>query len=196
MNPFNDNMLKETFYSISNPITINPDSDESYTINGFITNATLSPNSSYHLHSLDTFNRGDYFTLDGQSFYMVTGDVVMMRGSKYKSTADYCNIELPIIEIVQEITGYDDFGRPIYGNVEKIVGYNYGVIRHRTMSVEDSTGLMVGITELVVTLRDTAINRTAYTVNKEIVFEGISYKVKEQILTKKGLLELRLGSTT
>ncbi|HWJ80197.1 MAG TPA: hypothetical protein VNR61_19200 [Niallia sp.] len=196
MNPFNDNVLKETFYSISNPITMNPNSDESYTINGFITNATLSPNSSYHLHSLDTFNRGDYFTIDGQSFYMVTGDVVMMRGSKYKSTADYCNSQIPIIETVREITGFDDFGRPIYGNVEKIVGNNYGIVRHKQLTVDDGSVLIVANSELVLTLRDNTQNRASYSVNSVIVYEGISWKVREIVYTKKGLLEYRLQSTT
>ncbi len=200
MNLFDDKLLKDTIQSISNPITINPNDDDTYTIKGFITNATLNSESTYHLHSLEPFNRGDVLTINDNDYYMVTSDIVMQRGSKYKGIIEYCNYKNPIIvtetDYFRDEQGnivYNEYGEPVLTTVETIVGYNYGIMKYKSMT-EEGTGIIVAITELILTLRDKETNRTAYAVNNEVLFEGQSWKVREQILTNQGLLQLRLGS--
>lgn len=195
MNLFDDTMIQDTIQSISEPIIMNPNSDNTYQINGFLSNATLSSNSSYHLHSLDKISRGDILTFDDENYYIVIDDVIMKRGCKYKATVQYCNYKNIIIETVREIVGYDDFGRPIYNYVEKVVANTVGFIRHKTQT-ESSGALIVATSELILTVQDNEINRTSHSINSELEFEGKMWKVREQILTKKGLLELRLNSTT
>lgn len=192
MNLFDDTLLKDTFKSITTHITFNFDSDDQYTIDCFISNATFSPNSSYHIHSLDTFKRGDYFQLEN-NIYMVTGDVITTRGAKYKSVADYCNIKIDKIEIIKELIGHDDRGRPIYNEIPTVTGEIYGVIRHR-QHVEEGSGLIIGVSELLLTIQDNPYNRNTYKLNYEVTFEGVKYKVREVILTKQGLIQLRLNS--
>lgn len=193
MELFNKELITSTFNQIASDIVLNPDTDDEYTIKGFLTNATFSANARYHIHSLNRFRCGDYFNYDGD-YYLITGDVAK-RGVKYKSVADYCNIQFPIYEIIRKIVDYDEFGRPIYEDVEEIVGYNYGVIKHFTL-VQDESAFIVAITDLVLTLRDSEENRDKFTINYELEFEGNHYKIIERDFTKKGIINCRLTLTT
>lgn len=197
MNLFSDTILRNTIQYMSNPILVNPNSENEYTINGFMTNATLSPNSSYHLHSSNEFKRGDYLMMTDDNYYMVTGDVIQERGSKYKATLDFCNYKNAITEKVTSnvIVGYQPNGRPIYGTENKVVGLFVGVIRHREVMITSSAGITVANTEVILTLQDNQITREKYVVNFTFNHEGINWMVREVIKTKQGLLELRLMST-
>lgn len=197
MNLFNDEIIKDTVNELSYPITLNSNAS-SVVIEGFITNATLSPNSSYHLHSLDEFKRGDYFTIDGNNYYMVTGDVIQMRGSKYKATADFCNTNIPVYETKStgEIIGRLPNGQPIYKTEKILVRNDFGIFRHQTFSIS-STGLLIPSSEIILTVQDNADTKSYYAVNNTFtLIDGTKWQVVEVFKGKIGLLELRLKSTT
>lgn len=194
MKLFDDTILKSTISSISVPIIMNPNSDDTYSINGFITNAKLSEESIRHLHSVDKFNCGDYFKIE-DNYYMVISDVVTMRGSKYKGKVEYCNYSIPITEEIEtdEIIKILPNGDVIYKTETIVVGYNVGILKHSSQT-ESSGGFVVTTSEYMLTVRDTKENREIYTVNSNVTIEGKPFKVKEVIYSKKGLLEVRLNS--
>lgn len=193
MELFDKELITSTFNTIASDIVLNPDSDEQYNIKGFITNGKFGKDASYYLHSTDQFKCGDYFNYDGD-FYLITSDVVK-RGFKYKGQAELCNITFPIVELVMEIIDYDEFGRPIYDYVERIVGYNYGVIKQYSVGLQESV-FLIATSDLILTLKDTEMNRNLYTVNYEIEFEGNNYKIIERDFTKKGIINCRLTKVT
>lgn len=195
MNLFSDTLLRSTVQYMSNPIVLNPDTDDEYTVNGFITNATLSPNSSYHLHSDSLFMRGDCMMMDSD-YYLVTGDVIQERGSKYKGIIDFCNYKNVVKESVStgEIVGYYSNGRPIWKTETVIVGLFVGTIRHREVMISASGGITVAHTETILTIKDTAKAREFYTVNAEFTFQDVNWMVREVNNIRQGLLELKLMS--
>ncbi|MEK4700263.1 hypothetical protein MKX47_11755 [Solibacillus sp. FSL R7-0668] len=196
MNLFSDTLLRDTVQYMSKPITLNPDSEFEYMVQGFTTNATLSPNSSYHLHAANEFKRGDVLMLTDNDYYIVTGDVVFERGAKYKAILDYCNYENVIIEKVKtdEIVGRQPNGAPIYKTENKIVGLFVGVFRHREVSIANNQIITVANTETILTLKDTPKARETYAINKVFTFDNVEWTVREVMTTKIGLLELRLMS--
>lgn len=197
MNLFSDTLLRNTVQYMSSPIVLNPNSDDEYTVHGFITNATLSPNSSYHLHTVNEFMRGDYLLMnDDNDYYIVIGDVVEERGSKYKSTLDFCNYKNEIIETIEtdEIIGYLGNGRPIWKKETVVVGFFVGTIRHKEVAIGNNQVITIANTDVILTLKDTPKAREFYTVNKEFMYEGKKWKVIEVNLLKRGLLELKLMS--
>lgn len=196
MNLFSDTLLRNTVRYMSKPITLNPSTDDEYIVNGFITNATLSPNSSYHLHSDSLFMRGDCMMMD-DDYYLVTGDVIQQRGSKYKATVDYCNYKNFLIEKVNdEIIGYEGNGRPIWSTKDVIRGLFVGTIKHREIMISSSTGITVANTEVILTIKDNPLARDYHKVNVVLTMADSSkWKIREVMTTKTGLLELRLMST-
>ena len=197
MDIFNGTLLNDTFSSITNPIVINPTFDNEYTINGFITNNPLSPNSSYHIHSSDLFKRGDIIQHGSNNdYYIVTGDVINPRGNKYKATIDFCNYENVIIETEQVRVGTLPNGRPKYEYIERVVGAYIGMIRHREVSISTNSSVVVANTELILSIQDNVANRTHFVVNTPIEYDGKTFKVTEILVGKIGLLEMRLKSST
>lgn len=196
MKLFDDSIIQDTIKSIAEPIIMNPESDDTYNINGFITNAKLSEESIRHLHSVDKFQRGDCFKIDDE-FYMVTGDVITMRGCKYKAKVEYCNYIVPITEerTTDEIIGYLPNGQPVYKKEKVIVGYNVGILKHSSQT-ESSGSIIIVTNEYMLTVRDTEENRTKYVVNSNVNIEGKQFKVHEVIYSKKGILEVRLNSSS
>lgn len=188
---FNDNLIKNTFSNLTQKYTLNETYDDTYEIEGFVTNATLSPNSSYHLHSLELFNRGDILTYKDK-YYMVTGDVIVDRISKYKATFDYCNWSQSFKTVEQQVIGIDDWGRPIIDDVEVDGGTDYGVVRYKDISVSDNNEINQVTPMYTLTVRDMEANRERYKVNGKIDIEGKQFTIYNIVHIKRGLLELRL----
>ena len=190
---FDYTILEYVIDDISKPIILNPDTDEQNIISGFISNATLSPNSSYHLHSLNLFKRGDFFKMENGNYYMVTGDVVEKRLAKYKSVADYCNHVIPIYEEKKVQVGTKPSGEPIY-KIEKIlVGETVGVLRYKQFTSPNGSIIVIN-TEIEFTIRDTAKARETYKINTKVDIEGKSWNLIEVDYTKQGTLGLMLRS--
>ena len=188
---FNDNLIKNTFSNLTQDYILNQLYNDKRTIQGFLTNATLSPNSSYHFHSLDKFNRGDILTLDN-SYYMITGDIVNDRVSKYKGIADYCNFSQPMKAIEKVMIGIDDIGRPVYQNKEVDKGTEYGILRYKDISIQDNQAINFADPIYTLYVRDIPKNRDYFTINKEITVEDKILMVYNLVYTKQGLLEIRL----
>lgn len=191
MNLFDNDLLIDTLNSVANEITMNPDTDDEYCINGFITNGRFNQDASFYIHSTDRFNCGDIFQYD-DNHYLITSDVTK-RGIKYKGLAEYCNVDFPVYETKQELVGYDGLGKPIYKPVKVLVAHNYGVIKHQNM-VDAGTVLIIATTDLVLTIRDNESNRETFTINYELEYEGTNYQVTERDFTKKGIIICRLTS--
>lgn len=194
MELFNKELITSTFNQIASDIVLNPDSDEEYNIKGFITNGKFGKDATFYLHSTDQFKCGDFFNYDGD-FYLITSDVTK-RGVKYKGQAELCNITFPIVELVEEIVDYDEFGRPIYDYVEKIVGYNYGIIKQYSVGLLQDEAFLIATTDLILILRNNETNRNQYIVDYQVEFEGSKYKVFERDFTKKGIMNCRLTKVT
>lgn len=188
---FNDNLIKNTFANLTKDYNLNQNYDDARIIKGFVTNATLSPNSSYHFHSLDKFNRGDILTLDDDA-YMITGDIVNDRISKYKGIADYCNFNDEVYIKEEVIVDYDELGRPIIEEVERLDRIEYGVLRYKDISIDDNNQINTVIPIYTLFVRDTVDNRARYIVNGTVKIEGIEHTIYNIVHVKRGLIELRL----
>lgn len=191
MKLFDDTIIKETFSIMSEKFIMNELYEDQYKIDGFITNATLSPNSSYHFHSLDLFDRGHILTFNDE-YYMVTSDVVLMRGSKYKGIVDYCNYSRDVIRIEQVLIGIDNINRPIYNDVETFNRTEYGVLRYKDIQIEVEDAINQVTPILALTLRDTEDNKMDYAVNTKMKIHGREYRVYDIQYVKRGLMQIRL----
>ena len=191
MNQFNDTLLRDTVQNMSKPIQMNPNDTDEYTIQGFVTNATLNDTSTYHLHSVNEFKRGDFTYLSDNKFYMVTDDVIHERGSKYKAKIEYCNYVNVMTKTEQVIAGFVA-GRPYYETVTTVIGNFVGIIKQRALVIPSTSGVAVGNTETILMLKDTTQAKEYYTVNKEFEYDGKSWKVQGLSNINKGILEIRL----
>lgn len=122
MKLLDDKLIKDTIKAIQSPYQFNIFEKNPFTINAVISNATFSSNSAFHIHSLSVFNCGDYTTINNpNNVYMVTSDVLTMRGGKYKGTLEYCNYSIVEWKTEKVLIGKDSLGRPVYEEQRKPV---------------------------------------------------------------------------
>jgi len=74
--------------------------------------------------------------------YMVTSDILEMRGGKYKGTLEYCNYSIPRYEKVETLIGYDKLGRPVYETVETLVGVILTILKYKDFSIASNEALI------------------------------------------------------
>lgn len=199
MNQFNlfpKVQLEAVMNSIMDEVIVNKDYKDEYKLRIAITNATLSPNSSYHIHALDRFNCGDMFLWEGER-YLVTGDTVLKRHAKYKSTADYCNAYLEYWIKEKKETGRDDLDRPIYKEVWVMKREEAGVLKKETnISIDENQAINLFDYRFDIRIRDIIENRETYTTNQAIRIDGRWYKVLDDRRLKNGVLNLSVNTTT
>lgn len=192
MNIFDTQTLTEAFSGLVQPYMKNELTATPSTVDGFVTNATLSANSTFHFHSLSEFRRGDYFKING-SYYLVTGDVVAQRGFKYKALVEYCNFIIEPTITVKIKVGTDAMGRPIYKEETIIDRHEPAVISYKEMTVDEDS-IVTATKTLVINVQDNAKNRESFQVNKTIIIHGRTYKVINAEIVKVGLIELKVQS--
>ncbi|MGN4127391.1 hypothetical protein ACMGD3_20620 [Lysinibacillus sphaericus] len=192
MELFDAQALVDTFSGLVEPYMKNELTPTPSTIDGFMTNATLSPNSTFHFHSLSEFKRGDYFTING-SYYLVTGDVVAQRGFKYKALVEYCNYIIEPTTTVKIKVGTDAMGRPIYKEETLVDRHEPAVISYKEMTVDEDT-IVTATKTLVINVQDNTKNREGFLVNSTLTIHGRTYKVINAEIVKVGLIELKVQS--
>jgi len=192
MKLFDVQTLADTFSGLVQPYMKNELTATPSTVDGFVTNATLSPNSTFHFHSLSEFRRGDYFTING-SYYLVTGDVVAHRGFKKKALVEYCNYIIETTTTVKIKVGTDSLGRPIYKTETVVDRQEPAVINYKSM-ILDEDSIVTATKTLVINVQDNAKNRESFQVNKTITIHGRTYKVINAEIVKVGLIELKVQS--
>ena len=192
MKLFDAQTLADTFSGLVQPYMQNELTATPSTVDGFVTNATLSSNSMFHFHSLSEFKRGDYFTING-SYYLVTGDVVAQRGFKYKALVEYCNYIIEPTITVKIKVGTDAMGRPIYKGKTVVDRSEPAVISYKEMTVDEDS-VVTATKTLVINVQDNAKNREGFQVNNTITIHGRTYKVINAEIVKVGLIELKLQS--
>ncbi|TKI53199.1 hypothetical protein FC756_25340 [Lysinibacillus mangiferihumi] len=192
MNLFDAQTLTEAFSGVVEPYVMNELTDTPSTVNGFVTNAMLTPDSTFHFHSLSEFKRGDYISIDG-SYYLVMTDVVAQRGFKYKALVQYCNYILELTKTVKIKVGTDNMGRPIYKTETVVDRQEPAVVSYKEMTV-DEDAIVTATKTLVINVQDTIKNRKSFQVNEAIALYGRSYKVINAEIVKAGLIELKVQS--
>ncbi|MFB7159387.1 hypothetical protein [Lysinibacillus sp. NPDC056232] len=192
MNLFDAQTLTEAFSGVVEPYVMNELTDTPSTVNGFVTNAMLTPDSTFHFHSLSEFKRGDYISIDG-SYYLVMTDVVAQRGFKYKALVQYCNYILELTKMVKIKVGTDNMGRPIYKTETVVDRQEPAVVSYKEMTV-DEDAIVTATKTLVINVQDTIKNRKSFQVNEAIALYGRSYKVINSEIVKVGLIELKVQS--
>lgn len=192
MNLFDAQTLTEAFSGVVEPYVMNELTDTQSTVDGFVTNAMLTPDSTFHFHSLSQFKRGDYFTING-SYYLVMTDVVAYRGFKYKALVQYCNYILEPTTTVKIKVGTDAMGRPIYKTETVVDRQEPAVVTYKEMTV-DEDAIVTATKTLVINVQDTIKNRKSFQVNEAIALYGRSYKVINAEIVKVGLIELKVQS--
>ncbi|MGG2111773.1 hypothetical protein ABFY60_14810 [Lysinibacillus pakistanensis] len=192
MKLFDAQTLTEAFSGLVQPYMKNEFTATPSTVDGIVTNATLSPNSMFHFHSLSEFKRGDYFTING-SYYLVTGDVVAQRGFKFKALVEYCNYIIEPTNTVKIKVGTDAVGRPIYKTETVVDRSEPAVISYKEMTVDEDS-IVTATKTLVINVQDNAKNREGFQVNDTIAIYGRTYKVINAEIVKVGLIELKVQS--
>lgn len=192
MKLFDAQTLTETFSGLVQPYMKNELTVTPSTIDGFMSNATLSTNSTFYFHSLNEFKRGDYFTIN-DSYYLVTGDVVVQRGFKYKALVEYCNYVIEPTTTVKIKVGTDAMGRPIYKTETVVDRSEPAVISYKEMTVDEDS-IVTATKTLVINVQDNAKNRKGFQVNSTLAIHGRTYKVINAEIVKVGLIELKVQS--
>ncbi|MEK5232052.1 hypothetical protein MHB42_09780 [Lysinibacillus sp. FSL K6-0232] len=197
MKLLDDKLIKDTIKAIQSPYQFNIFEKNPFTINAVISNATFSPNSTFHIHSLDVFNCGDYTTINNpNNVYMVTSDVLTMRGGKYKATLEYCNYSIEQWEEVKTLIGYDHLGRPVYEYVNTLVGEIPAILKYKDFSF--STNEVVNLTKPIyeITVRDNEAARKHFKLNEskyaDVTIYDVTYRIINVDYSKQGLINLRL----
>ncbi len=198
MKLFDDKLIQNAIKTIQAPYNFNFYEENPFSINAVISNATFSPNSSYHIHSLSLFKCGDYTRIneDSDNIYMVTSDVLEMRGGKYKGTLEYCNYDIELYELVKVEIGKDDLGRPVYDYVNTLIGIIPSILKYKdfTFTTNDAVNLAKPIYEI--TVRDNAAARTNFKLDEstypDVTIYNVTYRIVNVDYSKKGLIKIRL----
>lgn len=197
MKLFDDKLIKDTLKVIQSPYHFNIFEKNPFTINAVISNATFSPNSTYHIHSLEAFNCGDYTTINNpNNVYMVTSDVLEMRGGKYKGTLEYCNYSVPWIVIEKVLIGYDHLGRPVYEEQEVLKGYIPCILKYKDFSISSNDAVNLTKPIYEITVRDNEAARKHFKLNEskyaDVTIYDVTYRIINVDYSKQGLINLRL----
>lgn len=154
-----------------------------------ITNPPLSEYEERHIHTLETVSQGDMVSLDNEKYLVIT-ESISKRGEKYKALMRHCNvmIELPGEEVCEKVAE-NDFGEPIFECTTGDPVYVPSIVDNKSFSVDDSAAIRVPDNQIIVVVKDNALNRDKFQVNNTFTFEG-SYKVVHRDFTKKGLMIL------
>ncbi|WP_342440602.1 hypothetical protein MHB65_12975 [Lysinibacillus sp. FSL K6-0075] len=197
MELFDDKLIQHTIKAIQSPYQFNMYEKNPFTINAVISNATFSPNSTFHIHSLDVFNCGDYTTINNpNNVYMVTSDVLTMRGGKYKATLEYCNYLIVEWKTEKVLIGKDALGRPVYEEQQVKVGEIPCILRYKDMTytTNDSINLTKPIYQIIV--RDTDASRKNFKLNEnpygDVTIYDTTYRIIDVDYSKKGIINIRL----
>lgn len=196
MNPFEQKLITDTFSSLTVPYQFNIHEGDPYTINCLVTNGEYSKASTYHIHSLQPFHCGDYLKIDNNSehLYMVTNDVISKHGHKYKGVIEYCNYQIEKWELTRVQTGTDSRGRPIYEEVNTLVGMIPCVLTFKSTSntSNDAVNLINDMYEIKVKNNDAAINSfglNADSFSSVTIYEK-EYKIVNVDYSKQGMIRL------
>lgn len=193
---FSKDNLEAVMSQIMSEVIVNKDYEDEYKLRIALTNSTLSPNSSYHVHALDRFNCGDMFIWEGSN-YLVTGDTVLRRHHKYKSTAEYCNAKLEYWLLEKVETGRDELDRPIYENRWGLKANEAGVMRKETnISIDENQAINLTDYRMEIKIRDTIENRKTYAINQTIRINGRWFKVADTIYLKNGIIHVSVKTTS
>lgn len=194
MNQFNNNqMLIDTFRSMSYPVLINGKEQEV-----FITTAYLGEYEKRHISSLEPFKQGDIVSYEGELFLIIE-EVVTMRGMKYRSSmmlSNY-NFENEVLgEPVKTIIGYDERERPIYeitypnSYTEYLPTVVFGYSRKDTGNQQ----IPMSQTTVLMYMQYSVENETKFAVSTTIShpYKHRTFKVTGQDITRNGLLILEI----
>jgi hypothetical protein len=166
-----------------------------------ITNPSISEYEERYIHTLGKAKRGDIITYQGER-YLIISESVTKRGGKYKALMRHCNVVLEIqgditMEIWRDENGeivYDDFGQPIFYEVEGEPYLIPSIIDNKSFSI-DGEQFTVPNNQIVVIVQDNETNRQKFTLNFEFQFEG-NFKVLNRDFTKRGLIILTCEKVT
>lgn len=164
--------------------------------NAVITNPSISEYEQRYIHTLQNVSRGDMVTIQGE-VYLVISESVTKRHGKFKSLIRHCNF---ILEVPGEITRqpyldengnqvYDDYGEPIFIDIQEDPIPIPAIIDNQSFSVDESTSIRMPENQIIVTVQDNEVNRQRFSLNDEFTFEG-NYSVAHRDFTKKGLIIL------
>ncbi|MGE7673082.1 hypothetical protein ACQKMV_05770 [Lysinibacillus sp. NPDC094403] len=198
MKIFDDKIIQDTIKTIHEPYKFNFYEDDPFTINAVISNATFSPNSSYHIHSLSLFHCGDYTKIkeNSDNIYLVTSDVLETRGGKYKATLEYCNYSVPWYVIEKVLIGYDHLGRPVYEEREVLKGYIPCILKYKDFSITNNEAVNLNKPIYEITVRDNDAAKTYFKLNEDTYEDITIYDKKYRIInvdySKQGLIRIRL----
>ncbi|MFJ3386766.1 hypothetical protein [Lysinibacillus sp. NPDC086135] len=198
MKLLDDQLIQDTIRSIQTQYQFNIYEENPFSINAVITNATFSPNSAYHIHSLSLFHCGDYTKInqDSDNIYMVTSDVLELRGGKFKATLEYCNYSIPRYEIEQVLIGYDKLGRPIYEEREVLKGYIPSILKYKDFSISSNEAVNLNQPIYEITVRDNEASKEYFGLNEDtyakVIVYDVSYRIINVDYSKQGLIRIRL----
>lgn len=195
MKLLNTTLINGAFKSLTEPILINNTENRGYYIDAVISQAHLGMHERRHIHSLTKFKQGDMVHYQ-DSTYLIMEDVVSQRGSKYKSTMEYCNflIAMPPLE-ERVLVGYDSFGRPEYK-------YNYSpdrdvpaIVKYKDVAIMGQYAISFAFKTLNVWIQDNPKNRRDFKVNYEFEMFSRNYRVTNIDIVREGLLEIYVTTT-
>lgn len=197
MKLFDDKLIQDTIRSIHMPYQFNTYENNPFTLDAVISSGEFSSNSTFYIHSLNSFQCGDYTKInkDSNDVYMVTSDV-SMRGGKYKGKLEYCNYDIEKWETVKTLIGYDQLGRPVYDYVNTLVGIIPSVLKYKdfTFTANESVNLTKPIYEI--TVRDNAAARTNFKLEEstypDVTIYNVTYRIVNVDYSKKGLIRIKL----
>jgi hypothetical protein len=198
MNIFDDKLIQDTIKTIQIPYNFNFYEENPFSINAFISNSTFSPNSSYHIHSLELFKSGDYTKIkeDSDNIYLVTSDVLEMRGGKYKATLEYCNYSVPWIVIEKVLIGYDHLGRPVYEEQEVLKGYIPCILKYKDFSFSSNEAVNLTKPIYEITVRDNDAAKSYFKLDEstynDVTIYDATYRIINVDYSKQGLIRIRL----
>ena len=193
MNLFNETILNDVFNSVAKEIKINDK-----TIFAIVTNGSLNKldeQESKNLHTIDKVNQGDIVEHEGNKYLVVT-ESMSKRHNKYKNIMEHCNMILTVAgETMREITGYDNFGKPIYKytiqyfDVPSVLGFD------RVGSASTTGAFLTIANGLKAKVQRNEKNLQYFTINKEITIEGKKYKITHLDKVQTGIIVVQLEYT-
>lgn len=134
------------------------------------------------------------FIWEGQR-YLVIGDTVLKRHSKYKSTAEYCSAPLEYWVKERKEVGRDDLDRPIIVEEWVMKRKEYAVQRKETnISIDENQAINLFNYRYEFKIRDIIENAETYTTNQAIVRDTQYYRHKRIYAFCSFIIKWRIAS--
>lgn len=170
--------------------------NETDTVKAFIKSLKQDDFDDKEIRTNHPIKRGDMILFQGIKYLIIT-ESVTKKPLLYKAVMRNfnANITIEVQDSNPTLIGRDSKGRPIYDYLMITIHLPL-IIEHQSFTIDSTGGLLIADNTIIVTTNDTPDNRTRFALNQNFQAINKNWKVRNQDVSKNGLLVLTCEFTT